>query len=863
MKNQHANSPRHLAPTPLAALLASSAFAALLAAPAQAQTTPPAPAQDQAAPGAAAAAPAPAAAKTDVIGLDRVVVTASSGPKSKMRSSSSVTDVDQEQVANLGARSEAEILKLIPGVRAESSAGPGGNSNIAVRGLPIASGGAKFVQFQEDGLPVVEFGDMNFGNNDYFIRFDNNVDRIQTLRGGSAATLASQAPGAVINFISKTGEEQGGSVALTKGITYDETRVDADYGGKLAPDLRFHVGGYFRTGEGPRESDTSSLHGYQLKGNITKTFNGGKGYFRGYFKLLDENAPTYTSMPAVASMSGTTVSGMSALDGFDIRTGSQLSIYNQTMPTADLFTGKAGVANISNGITVKSQGIGLEFKNEIEGFTVEDRFKISKTSSAFQTQFWGANTLAGVLGNLGGTSARYFNGGLAGQAVTDDNLKTGLVSQSAAINQQSPDMGHYANDLSVGRSFDLGGSKLNAKAGLYMSKQDIVQRWQISERVMEIGRNGAVIDIYDADGAALTTAGLTGYNNQWGGCCARDIDAHYSNTAPYLTMNLEAGGFDIDAALRRDNFRGRGSYAGGQQVAGGFDVDDNGVIEGAENNVYLVDKQHRSPINYTTSYTSYSVGLNYRFNSDLSAFARISKGGRAIADRLLFSPFIDANTGALTPGLEKYAVATVKQKELGVKYRGNFDSGSYGLFATVFQATTEEYDYDQTRTVGPKLNVKGFRANGLELESALSFGDFAINANAVYTDQKVVKDLVGEATGNSTVGKTPGGMPKWIYSLSPRYTFGPLTVGATVWGQSAVWNNDFDTAQVAGRAIVNAFVSYQLSERATIGLNVSNLFDKIASSGGVGGPNNLNGQQIVELRPEAGRTASLTLRYAF
>ena len=79
--------------------------------------------------------PADAAeAKADAVGLDRVVVTGTSQAKSKMRSSVSVTDVDQEQVSNLGARSEAEVLKLIPGIRAESSAGPGGNSNIAVRG---------------------------------------------------------------------------------------------------------------------------------------------------------------------------------------------------------------------------------------------------------------------------------------------------------------------------------------------------------------------------------------------------------------------------------------------------------------------------------------------------------------------------------------------------------------------------------------------------------------------------------------------------------------------------------------------------------------------------------------------------------
>ena len=49
--------------------------------------------------------------------------------------------------------------------------------------------------------------------------------------------------------------------------------------------------------------------------------------------------------------------------------------------------------------------------------------------------------------------------------------------------------------------------------------------------------------------------------------------------------------------------------------------------------------------------------------------------------------------------MEAQAVATVKQREMGLKYRGKQSWGSYGLSATLFQATVDEYDYDQTRTL--------------------------------------------------------------------------------------------------------------------------------------------------------------------
>ncbi len=836
---------------PIAALIASSSFAALISANAYAQ---------QAAP-----APAPAADESkvvDVLNLNRVVVTGTGQGKSKMRSSVSVTDVDAQQVADFAPRSEAELLHLIPGIRAESSGGPGGNSNITVRGLPISSGGSKFVQLQEDGLPVVEFGDMNFGNNDYFIRFDNNVDHIQTLRGGSAATFASHAPGAVINYISKTGEEEGGSIGLTRGLNYNETRVDGDVGGKLSPTLRYHIGGYFRDGEGPRASDTNALHGYQVKGNMTKTFNGDQGHFRVSFKALSESAPTYTSMPARANIDGGKVSSMSAVNGFDILRDSQTSIYNLSMPSIGPVGTGSGIADISKGITVKSQALGMDFQNTLEnGWTISDKFKVSKTSSAFQTQFWSLNTLDGMLSGFGsGASAVYFNGPRAGQAVSTANLQTGLVSQGAAINQQSPDMGHYVNDLSLGKTFDLAGAKVNTKAGYYRSKQDIVQVWQISERLMEIGKNGAVIDVKDASGAPLTTAGLTGFNNQWGACCARDVDAHYVTDATYLSLNAELGQFDLEGALRHDSVKASGRYAGPKQVVGGYDVNGDGVINGAERNVYLVDSNNASPINYKTGYTSYSLGANYRLDKDISMFARLSKGGRAIADRLLFSPFVNTTTGKLTSGLEEQAVATVKQKEMGVKLRGRKDWGTYAVFATVFTATVDEFDYDQTRTVGPKLNVVGTKANGMEIESVFTSGNFAINANLTYTDLKVTKDLVGTAQGNSTVGKVPGGVPKLLYTVAPRYSIGPVTLGAVVVGQSYVWNDSYNTFKVDGRAIVNGFVNYALTSDTTLSINASNLFNKVASSSGVGGP---RGDSIVELRPESGRAISATVRHSF
>jgi outer membrane receptor for Fe3+-dicitrate len=139
-------------------LACSSPIALLVASPAIAQVGAPQAQTTSEAPGAI---PDPAEA------TDEIVVTASSGERSRFRSSISVTQLSNDAITNFTPRSEAEVLRNIPGLQPSDTAGPGGNANIGVRGIPVSTGGSEYVALQEDGLPTVLFGDINFGNNDY------------------------------------------------------------------------------------------------------------------------------------------------------------------------------------------------------------------------------------------------------------------------------------------------------------------------------------------------------------------------------------------------------------------------------------------------------------------------------------------------------------------------------------------------------------------------------------------------------------------------------------------------------------------------------------------------------------------------
>jgi len=245
---------------------------------------------------------------TSGLGFERIVVTgAVSRNQSVMQSSVSVSTLTFEDIDVTSPRSTAEIFRMLPGVRSESTGGEG-NANIAVRGLPVAAGGAKFLTLQEDGLPVLQFGDIAFGNADIFVRADSTMARLDVIRGGSASTAASNSPGGIINFISKTGEHQGGSIAVTSGINYDQFRTDFEFGGDINNDMRFHFGGFVRQGEGVRDPGYQGERGYQIKANVTKEFN--TGYVRVYAKHLNDRAASYMPMPMYAD--GSSVPGYDA-----------------------------------------------------------------------------------------------------------------------------------------------------------------------------------------------------------------------------------------------------------------------------------------------------------------------------------------------------------------------------------------------------------------------------------------------------------------------------------------------------------------------------------------------------------------------
>ena len=743
----------------------------------------------------------PAEARPASLNLDQIIVTGTSQRTSKLAASVSISTLGAEQLQQSNAASAAEALRSIPGVRSESSGGES-NANVTIRGVPISAGGARYVQFQEDGLPVLQFGDLNFATPDTFMRVDNVTERLEVVRGGSASTLATNAPGGIINFISKTGQDQGGVASVSLGLAgLDQTRYEFGYGGSLGAKTRFYLGGFYREGEGARHGGVRVEEGMQIRGNITQTLDA--GYVRFSFKHLDDRTPTLLPLP-VRYVDGS----IQQVPGFDPRKGSLYSPY--WLPDVTL-TGSNGhvASNVNDGLTAKADAVGVEAEFDLgNGFKLQEKFRHARQTGRFIGVFPGDDVHAAPAGTT------YVTGPNAGRAYSG-NVVTGVV-----FNTSLDDLGLTANDLRVSKGFKLGeGSTLQATGGLYTSSQKVGMTWSFNQYTLEATGDKP---------ALLQAPGLVNGSAAFGGCCQNFTDSTYTTRAGYGLLQFETGPLSVEASVRADRLRASGLY---RQTL--FDGGTPGVAYNL-GTARIID--------YGVRKTSYSVGANLRLNKDTAVFARVSEGVSFNGDRITFfnEPDLVNGRSSVIP------VNQVQQLEGGLKWR----SGRLQTFATLFYAKTDESNVDVT-TAPIKVTATKYDAKGLELEGAYSAGPLRLAGGITYTDASV------KASSNAAiVGKVPRRTAKLIYQLSPTVAFGDFELGATIQGTTRSRDDSPAgplTVTLPAYTVVNAFARYELSPKAALQFGVNNLTNVVGyteSNDGRGAARSING-----------RTAKVTLSY--
>ena len=768
--------------------------------------------------------------------LEEIFVTGVVNPKTKIKSSVSITTLGIKQIEQSAPRSTAEIFRSIPGIRSESTGGEG-NANIAVRGVPISSGGSKYLQLQEDGLPVLLFGDIAFATADIFTRFDGNVARIEAIRGGSASVLSSNSPGGIINFISKTGKVEGGTMSTSFGLDYNNFRTDLDYGAKIGDGLYFHAGGFYRAGEGVRNVGFTANNGGQAKFNITKEFD--KGSVTIYAKFLNDRAAAYMPMPV--QVSGTNANpSWGNVPGFNATKGALQSVFlshNVGLgPDGQLRRGK-----VADGMNPVSKSLGIN-----AAFDLEDGWKISESGrftansggfiSPFPSEVGTASTIANSFGT--GSTLSYANSG------TPFNTANGLVARIHMFDTQLNDFNNFMNDLKVTKKFE----KVGVTAGFFKSIQNISMSWLWNSYLQEVSdSNPRLLNVTNASGGSLSDNGLYAYGTPAWGNLARNYDTQYNVSAPYANVSFDANDkLSFEGGIRFDMGKVTGSFAGGSSSQ--YDINNDGIISAPESNVFAVNTANTTAVNYDYNYTSYSVGANYLVSDNQSFFARYSKGASAKADRILFErPKASYLNGDLINSLDYLA-----QAELG--YKRKFSKGY--VYGTFFYAKTDEQSgFEATNPT--VLTQNNYKSLGLELETAYNVSkDFDLRGGLTYTK--------AEITSGANEGNAPRRQPKLMYSFIPTYKFSKTnSLGLSFLGQSKAFAQDSNQLVMNGFVLINGFVEFGITKGLSLNVSGNNLLDTLAITEVEEGSITENTVNYVRARPFAGRSLSMALTYRF
>lgn len=608
-------------------------------------------------------------------GQDRVIITGTSTLRSKFKQSVSVSSLTSEDITSAPVNSAAELLRAIPGVRSESTGGEG-NANLTIRGVPLSAGGARYVQFQEDGLPVLLVGDISFGTAESFLRADYFTDSVDVVRGGSASTLATNSPGGLINFISNTGKGGSNALGFTLGLDHRHQRADFNVSTRLGAKTWLAVGGFQRTGQGTRNTDITVEDGGQVRLSLLHEFGQGS-YVRATLKHLDDRTPAYMPVP-VRVVNGT----VESLPGIDPR---RAFFINSNFPEDVVRDRNGNFKSTSprDGIHVKSDAFGIEARINLgDGLSITERFRSAKNSGGFISPF------------PAGAQPSSYTG-------------TTPVFSTHVFNTSLDDLGNQFNDLRVQKQIGLGADqRLTVTGGLFTGRQNIFQTWYWNRYNTELVSDGA--RLFDNSGRVTTSPVAQGAT--WGFCCYRNQQTTIDARAPYAALTYDAGPLSLDASVRWDK----------QDLTGFY-------IYGNANNTAL-DPATRTVIRAKADATASSFGANYELSSSMAGFARYSNGHSwASPDRTI----VDANAVNVANGTLPVPINKTRQIEAGLKFR----QPGLNASVTVFDARTKE---DGGVEITSRTYLKdNYVSRGIEAEADWRLGALRLAGGLTLTDAKI------------------------------------------------------------------------------------------------------------------------------
>ena len=818
-----------------AALLAGSAC---FAAPALAQATDPAAAQT------AATVPA----TEDDQEQDIVVTGQTTRNRPLITASADITLANRADIDRKAPRSTADLLELVPGIFVEGTAGAISN-NYSVRGLQ--GGGQRFVQLEEDGMPILYSG----GGADFFFDQDLTIDRLEAVKGGSSGVLTVNGAGATINFVSKRPNfNRTEGIARVTAYNYGLKRGDFYLSSPISEHLAFNIGGYVQSSPGVRKNPFDYA-GYRVKGALEYRFDDG-GFVRLTAKGGDVENAYYADQPY--RFTNGKPAGIPSLDTQFGNVGGDA--FSDIAVPVSTFANASGFRDFRyrDGVKVKTAQIRLDIEKPVgDSVRLFARTRYFKYSDDFNGLFPGSGT-----GNAGLTSAvNYLTPG-ANSPINDlltagriafpaagqfgiKNLRTGVVigaSQTAQLNAlngngflQRTTLNHDYVDgrdfgANVGGTWDYesDGFKNSLTVGaMYYNVKRSQDQSATASVVNDVRTNSDIYDIVALDAAGgvsgtLSDNGLVSYGD-WGAGIRIRKD---STVSLYANDELAIGDLRIDGGIRWESDSATAidgnTAAVNQPVQPGV----AGLIRtvgSTFDGTYTTNK-------ITRAKAAYTVGANYQFTPNLAVYARYADG------------FQTNNTDKIT---------TIVLYEAGVRFQyARLFTGSATVFRTNFKNQSYNFADPTNPTVQSNINAD-LRTKGIELDLNVRPIDwFSVDFQGVLQDPKLVNLQINGANQAGFEGNRPERTPAKLFTITPTVKL-PNGLGE-VYGRYKYVGKIFADAgngvALPSYGVTSVGASLNVTDRIQLALNADNIFDVVG---------------LTEGNPRQGQTQAITDGYFY
>lgn len=753
----------------ITATLMSGAVYAQDASQAQSPTAAPTTAPVKASPGAQQNANAKNAQT-----LQQVVVTgtASFGGIKKIDASYSVTSMTAQQIKEANPKSAADLLKASPGVYPESSGGQTG-ANIEVAGFP-GGGDAPYATYQLNGTPLYPMSTLSFMENSSMFRLDDTIDRAEIVQGGPSVLYGNGQPGVTANFILREGTDvPSGDIGFTYG-SEGMYRLDGFIGFKVANNWYGSIGGFWRRSDGVRDPQFPADNGGQLTATLTRDWDSGSLLF--YARALKDHNQFVTDTPILNPGTGS----FSNYPGFDALTGTFGSKADQrefieTTPCGTAGCRPGGVdVNLAKGRGADIRLFGANFDWDFgNGWSISDKLGFTtgqmNTVSFFST---GANptTLLGYVASQ--TAADAASGQLP--AGTYTGTATYTNGQAADLTQNVTTQGLWyvhkdikaiSNEFHVSKELFEGNT---LTVGNYTAVYSDHDTWYLGNNMLLQAQNNPnpiVVDLSNGtntwqltDPQGFTSGPSFALKERW----------NAFNTAFFATDSWKVGNWLIDGGIRVER----------QQASGGLSQNTTGDLD---NNPYTLYNNSSSYLvpgltyqHYLKTEKSWTLGANYEFNPNLSAYVRANLG-------IHFPGFDDLR------GLPSTPVQKVKNYEIGVKYQADWiyaDVSAYRrLFYNVPYTITLGNGQQQSFVYGSQTKGVNFTTTVKPIEhAAITFsGDYMDGHYNRYIGCVNYTTQSGTAACTSINGMQLQRQPKFQFRLTPSYDL------PTSWGDVKAW----------------------------------------------------------------------------